>query len=296
MLESLQRDVRQALRVLAGKPGFTAVAVLTLGLGIGAATTIFSVVNEVLLKSLPYPNPERLVVVSESSKQAAAMPVSYPDFLDWQSQQTVFEDLAARIPVSYVLTGAGEPERVAGRRVTASFFRTLGVQPALGRSFTDAEDAPGGERVVILSHELWQRRFDADTNLIGRRIQLNSESWTVIGVLPANFDFYGQQNGNNELFVPIGNLALQEYMQNRASHPGIWVIGRLKAGKDNRRSPSRDVGDRTETRTGVCRFEHRHRCSREFICGRLCWRGASGLAADYGSRRAGIVDLMCGCR
>ena len=232
---ALLHDMRYGVRMLLKKPGFTLVAVATLALGIGANTAIFSVVNAVLLKSLPYPEPERLVALSETSKEVPVMSVSYPNYLDWRAQQTIFDNLAARMPAGGVLTGGGEPERVTGRLVTASFFATLGVQPQIGRFFNEEEDRPGTERVIVLSHGLWQRRFGGDPSLIGKAIQYNGESWTVIGVMPAGFDFYGSGNANNDFFTPLGRLADQEYMRDRHSHP-IFVTARMKRGVSHERA------------------------------------------------------------
>jgi putative ABC transport system permease protein len=223
-------DIRYAARSLLKSPGFSAVAILTLALGIGANTAIFSVVNGVLLKALPFPEPDRLVAISETSQEVQIMAVAYPNYLDWQAQNTVFENLAARMPAGGVITGEGEPLRVIGRMVTASFFPTLGVRPELGRFFNEDEDRLGAERVMVLSYGLWQRHFGGDPAVIGKTISFNSESWTVIGVLPRGFDFYGQNNLNNEFFIPLGHITGQRYMGERGSHPGLFVIGRMKPG------------------------------------------------------------------
>ncbi len=215
--------------MLRKQPGFTLVAIITLALGIGANTAIFSVINGVLLKSLPFPEPERLVAMTESSKEVPVMSVAYPNYLDWQARQTVFENMAARVPAGGVITGDGEPERVIGRFVTASFFPTLGVRPQVGRFFDEEEDKPGAERVMVLSHGLWQRHFGGNQEVIGKAIRYNGESWTVVGVMPAGFDFYGQTNLNNDFFIPLGRLTAQDFMQDRQSHP-VMVTARLKQG------------------------------------------------------------------
>jgi putative ABC transport system permease protein len=228
-MDTFLHDVRYAIRTLLRSPGFTAVAVLALALGIGANTAIFSVVNGVLLKSLPFPEPDRLVALNESSTKTPVMAVAFPNYLDWRARQGVFENLGARMPAGGVLTGDGEPERVIGRLVTASFFPTLGVPPQVGRFFDEAEDKPGAERVMVVSYRLWQRRFGGDPDLIGKTILFNSEGWTVIGVTPKGFDYYGQTNVNNDFFIPIGRLAAQPYMADRRSHI-VFVTGRLKPG------------------------------------------------------------------
>jgi putative ABC transport system permease protein len=158
------------------------------------------------------------------------MSVSYLNLRDWQQQQSVFENITGYIPDSMILTGVGEPERLIGKYVTANFFATLGAQPALGRAFKEEEDKLGGERVVILSHRVWQGHFNGDPNLVGRAIQLNGASHTVVGVTAADFDFYGRGNLSNDLFLPIGQKAGLDYMRDRGAHPAINAIGRLKSG------------------------------------------------------------------
>src|SRR5436853_2391722 len=228
-MQMLLYDLRYSLRMLLKKPSFTLVAVITLALGIGANTAIFSVVNAVLLRALPYPHSERLVALFETSKEVPTMAAAYPNYLDWRAQQTVFDNLVARMPAGGILTGDGEPERVIGRWVTASFFPTLGVQPHIGRFFNEAEDQPSAERVIVISYALWQRRYGGDETLIGRTVRYNGESWTVIGVMPADFDFYGTTNANNDFYMPLGRLTDQEYMHDRHSHT-VMVTGRLRPG------------------------------------------------------------------
>lgn len=224
------QDIRFGVRMLLKHKGFTITAVLTLALGMGANTAIFSVVNGVLLKALPFPEPERLVFLYESSFTTRQMSVSYLNLRDWQQQQGVFTHLAGYWPDSVVLTGAGEPERITGRMVTANFLAALGTPLALGRSFTDAEDRPGGARVVILSHKVWQQHFNGDAQLIGQSIHLSNDSYTVIGILPADFDFYGRHNLNNDFLRPLGQMADRDFMRDRGAHPGIWLIGRMHTG------------------------------------------------------------------
>ncbi|HLL77419.1 MAG TPA: ABC transporter permease [Pyrinomonadaceae bacterium] len=229
LAEDLWQDLRYAARSLRKRPGFTLVAVLTLALGIGANTAIFSVVNGVMLKPLDFPDSDRLIALSETSKEVPVMSVAYPNYLDWRASQTVFEEMAARMPAGGALTGDGEPERVTGRWVTASFFPTLGVRPAAGRFFTEEEDRPGAERVMVISHSLWQRRFGGDERAVGRPVRYNGESWTVIGVLPAGFDFYGRNNLNNDFLIPLGRHSDARYMRDRSSHP-VLVTARLRPG------------------------------------------------------------------
>ncbi|HEX8144777.1 MAG TPA: ABC transporter permease [Pyrinomonadaceae bacterium] len=191
MIETFWRDVRYGARLLAKRPGFTLVTVLALALGIGANSAIFSVVNAVLLRPLPYEDPERLVMVWERRprQNRDAGPVSPADFIDWQSQTQSFERMAAYSPVAFNLTGTGEPEQINSQIVTQGFFQVLGIKAALGRTFLQEADQPGGERRVVLAHGLWQRRFGADPSIIGRSLMLNDESFTVVGVMPPDFQY-----------------------------------------------------------------------------------------------------------
>jgi putative ABC transport system permease protein len=227
-------DFRYSARCLLKNRAFAAIATLTIALGIGANTSIFTAVNGVLLKSFSFPEADRLVVVTGVSKSLADLGVSYPDYLDWRAENRVFVDLAARFPAGGVIAGIGEPERVFGRYVTASFFTTLRVQPQIGHFFNEDEDKAGAARVLVMSDGLWRRRFNADPAVIGRAINFNGASWTVVGVLPANFDFYGRSNGNNDLFLPmIGTYANESFIHDRGRYP-CAVIARLRPGVSER--------------------------------------------------------------
>jgi putative ABC transport system permease protein len=190
----LIQDLRYGLRMLARSPGFTATAALTLALGIGANTAIFSVVNAVLLRPLPFPQSERIMrVVSVRTRDIAADDnVSYPDFLDWRAQNHVFEEMAVFRTDSTTLTGQGEPANLTDAVVSADLFSLLGVKPELGRAFLPEDDKPGaalGGDAVILGHRLWERRFGADRDIVGRTIRLDNRPFTVVGVMPAGFQF-----------------------------------------------------------------------------------------------------------
>jgi predicted permease len=218
-LETLWKDLRYGARMLLKQPGFTLIAVLTLGLGIGANTAIFSVVNAVLLRPFPYRAPERLVILQERGSAGA----SYPNFADWRAQSKVFDSISAvRGNENYNFTGAGEPERVQGRIVSAEFFSTLGIEPVLGRDFVAEEDRPGAAPAAILSYGFWQRRFGADRGVIGKQLTLNNQSFTVVGVTPANF----QYGAEADVTVPIGLSA--ERFRKRGADPGVDVVARLK--------------------------------------------------------------------
>ncbi|MDQ3907588.1 MAG: ADOP family duplicated permease, partial [Acidobacteriota bacterium] len=220
----LWQDVRYGARMLAKSPGFAVVTILALALGIGANSAIFSVVNGVLLRPLPYKTASRLVFMGEWSQQVPNMSVSYPNFLDWRAQSHSFDQLAAFRSNGYVLTGAGEPERLTAREVSQEFFPALGVAPAMGRNFVADEDRAGGNKTVILSYGLWQRRFGGDPSVVGKTLTLNNEGYTVVGILPQTFEWQSPV----DIYAPIGLNA--DRMQDRDSHPGIYLIGTLKDG------------------------------------------------------------------
>ncbi len=223
-MNTFWQDIRFALRMLVKNWSVTAIIVVVLALGIGANTAIFSVVNAALLRPLPYADPDKLVRLTEDSPNVPQMSISYPNFLDWREQNKVFSGIAAMQFRSLNLTGNGEPERLAGRAVSAELFDVLGVQPAMGRTFVPEEDRQGANPVCIMSDALWQRRFGSDSGLLNKQITLSGTSYTVIGVLPASYA-YGTPT---DVFVPIGLRADQ--MKERGSHPGIYAVARLKPG------------------------------------------------------------------
>jgi putative ABC transport system permease protein len=183
-MKTLGMDLRFGLRMLLRSPAITLVAIVTLAVGIGGNTVLFSVVDAVLLRPLSYREPERLVVLRDKQPEVPSAPTSYPEFLAWRKETSVFQDLAASFGSSASLTGKGEPESLAGMRASAALLPMLGVAPILGRTHTDAEDGRNGERVVLIGEGLWRRRFAADPAVIGSALTLNGEPWTVIGVLP----------------------------------------------------------------------------------------------------------------
>src|SRR5690349_10769332 len=190
-MENLLKDIRYGVRGLWKRPGFTVVAVLTLALGIGANTAIFSVVNAVLLRPLQFRDPDRLVMIWEDAT-FAGFPRNTPapaNYFDWKNQTHAFEDIAATNEETFNITGDGNPERVAAYSVSANFFPLLGIAPALGRTFTPEDDRFGAAKVAVLSHALWQTRYGADPQIINRDIQLDGTKYTVVGVMPAGFQF-----------------------------------------------------------------------------------------------------------
>ncbi|MCI0404243.1 MAG: ABC transporter permease [Acidobacteria bacterium] len=223
-METLWQDVRYGVRQLARSPGFTAIAVLTLALGIGANTAIFSVVNAVLLRPLPHPEPERLTMVWLDNRDEGWPEdlTSYPTYLDWRSQNRSFEDMAAFTPSEASLSGDGEPERVRSAVVSANYFSVLRVQPARGRIFRPEEEVPGAGRVVVLSAGLWQRRFAGSPDIVGQPVNLGGNPFTVIGVLPPGFE----APARTELWLPFSILP-QQRLEARGSL-WLYVVGRLK--------------------------------------------------------------------
>src|SRR5438477_7142387 len=219
-------DLKFAFRQLLKNPGFTTVAVLTLALGIGANTAMFSVVNGVLLKPLPYPDSDRLVSLSENQREQGQdfVNLTAPGFTDWRTQSTVFEDLAAYQPGGFDLTGTGDPARLSGIRASASLFPLLRVQPELGRGFTEAEDTFGGDRVAVIAHRLWQERFVGATDVLGKSVTLDGNSYTIVGVMPDGFRFAGL---DADVWLP---MAFEPWeLENRGGH-NYQAIGRLKPG------------------------------------------------------------------
>jgi putative ABC transport system permease protein len=220
--DEMFQDLRYGLRMLLKNKGFTAVAALTLMLGIGANTVIFSVVNAVLLRPLPFPEPERIVWLRESHPPTnlPQFSVAFPNFLDWRSQNQVFAQMAAFREDGFNLQAGDEPKRVNGARVTVDFFATLGVRPEVGRAFLPQEDAPGGERVVILSHALWSQSFGGDPQLLGRQLKVDGQACTVVGIMPPGFSY---PQDDTKLWLPYALDPKGE----RVSH-FLRVLGRLK--------------------------------------------------------------------
>ncbi|HEV2416934.1 MAG TPA: ABC transporter permease [Terriglobia bacterium] len=224
-MSTLFQDLKFGLRMLAKHPGFTAVAVITLALGIGATTAIFSVVNGVLLSPLPYPQPGRLMILSETSRDFQNMSVSYPNFLDWQRQNRTFSSMAAFRGDEFNLTQASGAEVVSALMVGADFFKTLGVPPALGRGFTAADDHIGAAPTVVLSYAFWQKHFGGKADVIGKPMTMGDQAYTIIGVLPKAFWLPSQR----DTYVPIG-IYDRLWTNRREDHPGMHVVGRLKTG------------------------------------------------------------------
>ena len=249
------KDVRYAVRTLLANPGFTALAILCLSLGIGVNATIFSVVDGVLLRPYPYPDADRLVVLSSANPRLGIdrTGLSYPDYKDWREQNKTLAGLAAFQPRSLTIAdGSSEPERYLGAAVSWSLFGLLGTPPVLGRDFTPDDDRPGAEPVVLLSDDLWQRRYNSDRSVVGRSISINGTPHTVIGVMPPRFRFPETQR----LWVTIEPYTHEAPRDARTNQ----IVRQAQAGRDDRtgaRRPGRrgrvdsPRPTRTRTRTGA---------------------------------------------
>src|SRR5437588_7053612 len=226
-METLFKDIRYGLRSLLKRPGFTAVALITLALGIGANTAIFSLVNAVLLRPLPFAEPDRLVWMWGKTRNGGMRAsVSPLDFLDYRKQNQTFEEFAAAfsIPLPMNLSGSGEPERLSAAAVTGNYFQAMGVKPALGRTFLRENESPGRDQVAVLSYGLWRKRFGGDPAIVNKTVTLDGKAFEVIGVMPRDFSF----PQTAELWVPI-NFDFSPEMKQRKAH-FLRPIGKLKTG------------------------------------------------------------------
>lgn len=241
-MSNILHDLRYAARLLLKSPGFTAVAVITLALGIGANTAIFTVVNSVLLRPLPFRDPSKLVIIAERST-FPVISVSYQNWLDWRNQSHSFESVEGTVGGTIALTGTGDPEQLKLRYVTAGMFSLLGVDPVIGRTFLPSEDRAGGNRVVLLSYGLWQRHFGGTQDVLGRSVTLDSQPYTIVGVLPPRFQLLQPA----DVYLPFIPWAAQ-LPDDRNWHPGIFAIARLKPGvtRDQARAEMLVISKRLE--------------------------------------------------
>ena len=223
---TLWQDIRYGVRMLRKTPSVSIIVVIALALGIGANTAIFSVVNAVLLRPLPYEEADRLLFLNEKSQALDEMSISYPNYQDWKAQNHVFEAIGVYNRQSYNLTGVGEAERIVTGQVSADLFTVLRARPELGRVFTNDEDKPGTAPVVVLSYGLWQRRFGGDKGILNQPINLNGKSYTVIGIMPASYLYPSRV----EMWVPVGQLSDSAAWKERGNHPGLYGVARLKPG------------------------------------------------------------------
>jgi predicted permease len=225
-MNGLAQNLRYALRRLKNDKGFACVAILTLALGIGANSAMFSIVNAVLLRPLPYRDPQNLVLLSEHWPQFPRLSVSYLNFRDWRDQSHSFQAMGGVRNSLMTMTGTAEAERIPAQNVTANLFDLLGVKPEFGRPFTAADDAPNAPGVALISHSLWQRRFSSSPSVAGQNILLDNRTYSIIGVMPTNFEILEQ---SADVIVPFGPWA-QTLPDDRNWHPGILPIARLKPG------------------------------------------------------------------
>jgi len=223
LLEALTQDLRYSLRSLGKNPGFTIVAALTLALGIGSNTAVFSVMNSVVLNPLGYKDPDRLVRLWEKSNSLERGALAYPNYRDWKEGSNSFEAMAAYRDSAFSLTGRDDAERISGRHITFDFLSTLGAAPALGRDLGPDDDRLGANLVVLISDGLWTRRFGRDPSILGKNVVLNDDNYAVIGVLPPGFHFYSDA----DVLTPL-NAKRDPYLETRAIHPGIQAIARLR--------------------------------------------------------------------
>src|ERR1044072_2491352 len=239
-MQTLFQDIRYAARMLRKTPGFTAIAILTLALGIGANSAIFSVVNAVLLRPLMYKDSENLIRLYEGLPQGGTGSVSVPNLKDWREQNTAFSQMAAYQYGNFNLSVQDQPERIIGANVSSEFFDVLGTPAQLGRTFQKGEDQPGGNRVVVLSDGLWRKNFGADPNLVGRNISIGGENFSVIGIMPPQFKFFASQ-----MWVPL--VFTERQLASRGSH-AFNVLGRLKPGNtlEQAREEMTTIGRRLE--------------------------------------------------
>src|SRR3984957_9999434 len=228
-METLFQDLRYGLRMLVKSPGFTGVAVVTLALGIGANTALFSVINGVLLSPLPFPQPEQLVTLHENKPNFEGGSVSYPNFRDWRKDNRSFSSLALARTYAFSLTGAGEAEQVGAEFISSDFFSVLGVKPQIGRTFAEDEERVGAAPVALISAGLWQRKFSSAPDILGKNITLDGRDYTIVGVIPASFRLLIPGFSESQVYAPIGQWS-NSLLLERGAGLGFHGIGRLKPG------------------------------------------------------------------
>lgn len=228
-LETFLQDLRYGGRMLAKSPGFALIAILTLALGIGINTAVFSIVNGVLLNPLRFPHPEQLVTLHESKPNFDAGSISYPNFRDWQKDNHTFSSVAVTRNTTFILTGHGQAEQIRGELISSDFFSILGIKPLLGRTFLEGEDQIGTAPIALLSESIWRQKFGADPHVLGQGITLDGKSYAIVGVIPASFDLLLASFRTAPVYVPIGQWG-NNLLPNRSAGLGIHGIARLKPG------------------------------------------------------------------
>ncbi len=225
-VDAVAGDVRFALRTLRKNPGFTAVVMLTLALGIGATTAIFSVVDAVMLRPYPYPDIDRIAVVSEVTRSGLAMSVAWPNFQDWRDQNQVFQALGVYRPMALNSSGGDRPERLSGTLASSEVFTAMGIQAQLGRTFVPGDDKPGAPRMAVVSDRFWRSHLNGDPAAVGKSITLNGEAYDIVGVMPAEMRFPSRLT---DVWLPLG-LYVQTFPSDRGAHPGLSAVARLRPG------------------------------------------------------------------
>jgi putative ABC transport system permease protein len=256
-LERLMQDLRFGVRMLVKSPGFSAVAILTLALGIGANTALFSVVNGVLLNPLPYPNPEQLVTLAESKPNFDSGSISFPNFRDWRKDNRTFSMMGISRSYSYSLTGRGEAEQVGAEFISSDYLAVLGVKPVIGRLFREGEDEIGASPIVLIGEGFWNRKFGAAPDIVGQGLTLDGRTFTIVGVVPASFKLQVWSFRASDVYAPIGQWS-NPILPNRAAGLGFHGVGRLKPGvtiQQARADMKRVTGDLSvaypDTDTGI---------------------------------------------
>jgi predicted permease len=228
-MRTLMDDTRYGLRMLRKSPGFTLVVVLTLALGIGANTALFSVLNGVLLHPLPYPDSDRLVTLHESKPNFETGSISYPNFRDWQKESKTFSAMAISRSNTLGLSGVGEAEQLSAELISSDFFALFGVKPLIGRIFAPGEDEIGASPVALISAGLWKRKFESSPSVLGKGITLDGKDYTVVGVVPASFSLTVGTFSPSEVYVPIGQWG-NPALLSRSAGLGLHGVGRLRPG------------------------------------------------------------------
>src|SRR5882762_11522417 len=228
-LDRLMQDLRFGVRVITKSPGFTAVAILTLALGIGANTALFSVVNGVLLNPLPYPEPEQLVTLHESKPNFDSGSISFPNFRDWRKDNRTFSMMGISRSYSYSLTGRGEAEQLGAEFISSDYLTLLGVKPVIGRLFLEGEDEIGASPIVLIGEGFWNRKFGAAPDILGQGLTLDGRTFTIVGVVPASFKLQVWSFRASDVYAPIGQWT-NPILNLRTAGLGFHGVGRLKPG------------------------------------------------------------------
>ncbi len=228
-LDRLMQDLRFGVRMIAKSPGFAAVAILTLALGIGANTALFSVVNGVLLNPLPYPEPEQLVTLAESKPNFDSGSISFPNFRDWRKNNRTFAVMGISRSYSYSLTGRGEAEQVAAEFISSDYLAVLDVKPVIGRLFAEGEDEIGASPIAMIGEGFWNRKFGAAPDIVGQGLTLDGQTFTIVGVVPASFKLQVLSFRPSDVYAPIGQWT-NPILNFRTAGLGFHGVGRLKAG------------------------------------------------------------------